>query len=97
MASGRVKGVCTIDSFVLAGANSTPAELDLSVEREAIGPAAERGSGDSVPPADPAAFLGTFRTALATGTFSGIELGYGFKTREATSDLGFERNGVFLA
>jgi hypothetical protein len=97
-----VKGICQIDSFVFAGANSTPAELDLHVEWEAIGPAEERGSGDGVPPTDPAAFLGTFRTARAKGSFAGIELGYGFETRgAATSDLGFaelgfERNGVFL-
>ncbi|MGH3040570.1 MAG: dihydrofolate reductase family protein [Gaiellaceae bacterium] len=56
--------------------------------------------GSSVPPTDPAAFLGTFRTARAKGTFAGIELGYAFKTQGlATSDLGsaelgFEQNGV---
>jgi hypothetical protein len=99
----HVKGSCVIDTFVFAGANSTPAELDLSVEWEAIGPPEERGSSGSVPPTDPAAFLGTFRTARETGRFAGIELGYGFETRgEASSDLGFaelgfERNGVFLA
>ncbi|MGH7720821.1 MAG: hypothetical protein ACREON_18490, partial [Gemmatimonadaceae bacterium] len=85
----EVKGICQIDSFVFAGANSTPAELDLSVEWEATGPPEERGSGSSVPPTDPAAFLGTFRTARAKGTFAGIELGYAFKTQGlATSDLG---------
>jgi hypothetical protein len=99
----HVKGICQIDSFVFAGANSTPALVDLSVEWEATGSPEERGSGVGVPPTDPAAFLGTFRTARATGTFAGVELGYGFKTRgKATSDLGFaelgfERNGVFLA
>jgi hypothetical protein len=98
----RLHAICTIDSFVFAGANSTPADLDLSVDWEAIGPAEERGSGTGVPPTDPAAFLGTFAQARATGKFAGIELGFGFKTRErATSDLGFaelgfERNGVFL-
>jgi hypothetical protein len=99
----HLQGSCVIDSFVFAGANSTPAVLDLSVEWEATGPPEERGSGGGVPPTDPAAFLGTFRTARATGTFAGIELGFGFDTRgEASSDLGFaelglERNGVFLA
>jgi hypothetical protein len=72
------------------------------VERNATGPA-ELGSGNTVPETDPAAFLGTFRPARATGSFAGVELGFGFKTRtKATSDLGFaelgfERNGVFLA
>lgn len=98
----HVKEICVIDTFVFAGATSTPADLDLSVEWEAIGPAEERGSGGGVPPTDPAAFLGTFRTARATGTFAGVELGYGFRSRgDATSDLGFaelgfERNGAFL-
>lgn len=98
----HVPRIATIDSFVFAGANSTPAELDISVRWEATGPLQERGSGASVPDTDPAAFLGMFRTAKATGRFAGVELGYGFKTEgKATSDLGFaelgfERNGSFL-
>jgi hypothetical protein len=90
-------------TYVTADGSRERGELDLSVEWEAIGPPEERGSGGSVPPTDPAAFLGTFRTARATGRFAGIELGYGFETRgEASSDLGFaelgfERNGVLLA
>jgi hypothetical protein len=94
--------VSTIDSFVFAGANSTPAELDITVHWEAVGPLRERGSGDSVADTDPAAFLGRFRRARARGTISGVELGYGFRTLgRATSDLGFaelgfERNGSFL-
>jgi hypothetical protein len=98
----HLRDIGVIDSFVFAGANNAPAEVDMSVEWEATGPPQELGSGDSVPPDDPAAFVGTFRPARATGTFAGIELGFGFKTRmEADSDLsfaelGFERNGVFL-
>jgi hypothetical protein len=98
----HLRDIGVIDTFVFAGANSTPATLDLSVDWEATGPAQQLGSGESVPPDDPAAFLGTFRQARATATFAGIELGFAFRTRtEATSDLGFaelgfERNGVFL-
>jgi hypothetical protein len=98
----HLERIPVIDSFVFAGANSTPATVDISVCWEATGPAAELGSGGSVPPTDPAAFLGTFRAARATATFAGIELGLGFRTRGvATSDLGFaelgfERNGSFL-
>jgi hypothetical protein len=48
--------------------------------------------------ADASAFLGTFRTARAKGTFAGIGLGYAFKTRgAAAAELGSERNGVFLS
>ncbi len=99
----ELKGICLTDDFVFAGANSTPGVLDISVEWNATGPAEELGAGNTVPETDPAAFLGTFRTARATGSFAGVELGFGFKTRmEATSDLGFaelgfERNGVFLS
>jgi hypothetical protein len=98
----RLRGIPQIDSFVFAGANSTPATLDMSVRWEATGPAEELGSGDGVPDTDPAAFLGTFAPARATGTFAGLELGFGFRTRGvANSDLGyaelgFERNGIFL-
>jgi hypothetical protein len=98
----RVNRMPIIDSFVFAGVNSTPAELDISVRWEATGPVADRGSGTSVPDTDPAAFLGRFRRARATGTLRGLELGYGFRTLgKATSDLGFaelgsERNGSFL-
>ena len=97
-----VRAISTIDSFVFAGANSTPAELDLSVRWEATGPACERGAGDDVPATDPAAFLGRFRPARATGTFAGVELGFGFRTRRAATshlgfaEVGFERNGSFL-
>ncbi len=98
----HLQGLSTIDSFVFAGANSTPAELDISIRWEATGPVEELGSGNHVPDTDPAAFSGRFRTAHATGTFGGIELGYGFATHgRATSrlgfaELGFERNGSFL-
>jgi hypothetical protein len=98
----HLRAICTIDSFVFAGVNSTPAVLDMDVRWEARGRAMQLGSGASVPPTDPAAFTGSFRTARATGKFAGTGLGYGFKPHgAATSDLGFaelgsERNGSFL-
>jgi hypothetical protein len=91
-----------IDTFVFAGSNSAPATLDISAEWDATGPAQELGSGDTVPATDPAAFLGRFAPARATGTFSGTELGFSFASiGRATSDLGFaelgtESNGAFL-
>jgi hypothetical protein len=98
----HVRAIPQIDSFVFAGSNSTPATVDIRVRWEATGPRAQLGSGDSVADTDPAAFLGTFAPARATGSFAGTELGFGFRTRtDATSDLGYaelgsERNGVFL-
>ena len=79
-----------------------PATVSFRVKWEATGPLIERGSGAAVPPTDRAAFLGRFREARATGSFSGRELGFSFKSDpEASSDRGFaelgrERNGVFL-
>jgi hypothetical protein len=54
-----------------------------------------------VPPDDPAAFIGNFATARSTASFSGRELGFGFRSITATTDRGFaemgpERNGSFL-
>ena len=74
--------------------------VELEVRWEAIGPAANLGSGDSVPADDPATFSGRFAPARATAEIEGLELGFAFEG-EATSDLGYaqlgvERNGVFL-
>lgn len=88
-----------INTFQFAGANAVPAKVSFSVEWEATGPAEALGSGNSVPPTDPAAFLGTFASARATGWFSGSQLGFGFESsRGASSDAGYaelgrERNG----
>jgi hypothetical protein len=59
------------------------------------------GSGKTVPPTDPAAFLGQFAPARAEATISGSELGFAFRSDSASSDRGFaelgrERNGMFL-
>jgi hypothetical protein len=72
------------------------------VRWEATGPRERRGSGSAVPPTDPAAFLGRFAPARATGSFSGSEVGFSFRSNgRADTDRGFaelgpERNGVFL-
>jgi hypothetical protein len=91
-----------IDSFEFAGPNIVPATVDVDVSWAATGPVEALGNGDSVPPDDPSAFSGRFRPARATGSFSGKQLGFRFRTDAGlSSDLGYaeigsERNGAFL-
>jgi hypothetical protein len=98
----EVKDLPVIDTFQFANVFSVPATVSFKIEWEANGPPAELGSGNAVPPTDPAAFLGTFAPARSTGQFSGDELGFSFVSKgRATTDLGYaqigtERNGVFL-
>jgi hypothetical protein len=98
----RADDVPVIDTFQILGPNQIPATVSFEIEWEATGPAVQLGSGKSVPPTDPAAFLGEFAPAFARGSFSGQELGFSFQSNPgATSqrgyaELGPERNGVFL-
>lgn len=97
----NVNDLCLIDSFTFLGVTTTPAVIDAAVRWEATGPIEERGSGDDVPPDDPAAFEGLLRNARAQGRFSGTELGFAFKARGSSdpgsfAELGFEENGAFL-
>jgi hypothetical protein len=97
----EAKDVCVLDSFQFLGPNNVAASVSFKVRWEATGPRELRGSGTAVPPTDPAAFLGRFARARATGSFSGSEVGFSFAGRGDTGDtfaeLGPERNGVFLA
>jgi hypothetical protein len=101
----QAKDVPVVDSFTflpIPPVNVIPATVSFRVRWEATGPLMELGSGTAVPPTDRAAFLGRFREARATGSFSGRELGFSFKSNPgASSDRGFaelgrERNGAFL-
>jgi hypothetical protein len=96
----EAKDVCVLDSFQFLGPNSVAASVSFTVRWQATGPRERRGSGTAVPPTDPAAFLGRFAPARATGSFSGSEVGFSFTGRGDTDDafaeLGPERNGVFL-
>jgi hypothetical protein len=99
-ASLEAEDVCVLDSFQFLGPNSVAASVSFKVRWEATGRRERRGSGTAVPPTDPAAFLGRFAPARATGSFSGSEVGFSFTGRGDTDDtfaeLGPERNGVFL-
>ena len=97
------KDVPVIDTFQFANPFLVPATVSFRVKWEATGPPEELGSGNAVPPTDPAAFLGTFAPARSTGRFSGAELGFSFvskpgaNTERGYAELGTERNGVFLS
>jgi hypothetical protein len=95
--------VPVIDSFQFSNPFLTPSVVSFHIEWEATGAPVDQGSGNAVPPTDPAAFLGRFAAARATGRLSGAELGFSFiSNRGASTDLGYaefgqERNGVFLS
>ena len=96
------KDVCVIDSFQFLGPTIVPATVSFKVRWEATRPRELRGRGSAVPATDPAAFLGRFAPARATGSFSGSEVGFGFRSNPGAdtdgtfAELGPERNGVFL-
>jgi hypothetical protein len=84
-------------------ASTVPATASFRIEW--IGKKAQkrRGKGLKVPATDPAAFLGRFRKAKATGIFSGAFEGFSFESdvtppaKSRFAIVGTERNGVFLS
>ena len=101
-ATVRATDVPVLDQFQFMGPSLVPATVSIQVHWEAIGAVRSIGSGNTVPPNDPAAFLGQFARARAVGSFSGSELGFRFQSDPGVSsdrgyaELGHERNGVFL-
>jgi hypothetical protein len=100
-ASIHVEDLPVLESFQIFGPNNVPATVSFRIRWEATGPVMNLGSGKTVPPTDPAAFLGQFAPARAEATISGSELGFAFRSDNANSDRGFaelgrEHNGVFL-
>ena len=91
-----------VDNFVFFGPGAVPATVSVDLRWEATGPAADRGRGPGVPPTDPAAFLGQFAPARATGSCSGAGVGFAFRsdpgasTDKGYAQVGRERNGGFL-
>jgi len=88
---------------MFGGPTNLPASVSWSMEWYATGTFAHRGSGRSVGAIEPAAFSGSFAPARATGSFSGRELGFTFKSDPGAStdlgyaEVGFETNGSFLS
>jgi hypothetical protein len=90
-----------VDTFVFGGPLAIAAQVNIDLLWQATSEPIERGQGAAVEPTSPAAFIGHFAEARCTGTVSGFETGFSFKTGELTSadffaELGTERNGVFL-
>jgi hypothetical protein len=99
----QVKNLPVIDTFQFFGPNDTPGLVDFRAEWNASGPTVPRGSGDTVPPTDPAAFLGEIAPAVSTISCSGQEFGFEFTSNPGAStsprgwgQIGTERNGSFI-
>jgi hypothetical protein len=97
----KAKDVAVLDSFQFGGPANVPATVSFTVRWTATGAPQRRGRGTTVPPTDPAAYLGSFAPARSTGTFSGSALGFSFRSRPANTARGYaqigrERNGSFL-
>ena len=77
-----------------------PAKVSFHMTWQGHGRAERRGRGTAVGPTDPAAFLGRFFRARATGTFSGAAGGFTFesraKPRSIYAELGTEQSGALL-
>lgn len=98
----EVEDLAVLDSFQFFGPNQTPASVSLRVEWRASDGFVPRGKDESVPPTDPAAFLGDIAVARSTGFFEGREFGFAFEARGDTDPRGYaqmgrERNGTFLS
>lgn len=93
--------VPVVDSFQFFGPKQVPATVSFRIEWRATGRFERRGSGATVPPEDPAAFLGDIAPARSTIRCSGEEWGFSFSSDLAGTDggwaqIGRSRNGVFL-
>jgi len=89
------------DYFVFLGDSPVDGHVSFTVSWTPTGPERTLKPGSS-DPTSPFAFAGSFRDAAPTATFSGSNVnGFSF-TGSATSDgnifseIGHERNGVFL-
>ena len=78
------------------------ATVSFTIRWSATGNFENRGKGRTVPPTDPAAFLGRIAAARSTASFAGRQLGFSFRSDPGVStdgtyaEIGTERNGVFL-
>ena len=95
----NVEHASVIDDFQFLAPGAVPATVSIHMKWTASGDVHHHEPGSS-DPTDPTNFDGDFRAAIATGTFSGSELGFSFTSRASSestfAEMGHERNGVFL-
>lgn len=96
----EMRDVPVVDSFQFFGPNQIPATVSFRIGWRAADPFEQHGSGATVPPEDPAAFLGDIAPARSTVHCSGEEWGFAFSGHASTdrgyAQIGRSRNGVFL-
>ena len=98
-----VQDLALVDDVLRPVPVTFPATASFQIEWRGKKAQKRRGRGLKVAATDPAAFIGRFRKAKATGTMSGAIEGFSFAsvdTPPVTSTfatLGTQRNGVFLA
>jgi len=101
----EVESVGVIDSFAFgnpAFLEGTPGVVSLRVKWRATGSATQRGKDSTVPPTDPAAFIGQFAVAESSAVIEGSEFGFSFRsnpdvdTTRTFAEIGSESNGSFL-
>ena len=97
------RDLALLDDVVRPVPDTVPATASFRIEWKGKKAQKRRGRGLKVPATDAAAFLGRFRKAKATATFSGAIDGFSFQsdpavpTKSRWALVGTERNGVFLS
>lgn len=95
----HVEHASVIDDFQFFAPGGVPATVNIHMTWTASGPV-EHFQPQSSDPTDPTNFAGEFRPAVATGEFSGSELGFSFTATGSSegifAEMGHERNGLFL-
>jgi hypothetical protein len=95
----NVEHASVLDDFQFLAPSAVPATVSIHMKWTATG-AVEHFVPQSSDPTDPTNFAAEFRQAVATGTFSGSELGFSFTANASSegvfAEFGHERNGLFL-
>lgn len=92
----NVEHAPVIDDFQFFAPGGVPGTVSIHMKWTASGDVHHHEPGST----DASNFDGDFRPAVATGTFSGSELGFSFSGSASSegmfAEMGHERNGVFL-
>lgn len=95
----HVENAQVIDDFQFLAPGAVPATVSFDMTWTAMG-AVTHFRPQSSDPTDPTNFAAEFRSAIATGSFSGSEAGFSFTATGSSAgifaEMGTERNGLFL-